>query len=374
MYCSNCGKDIGTDSQFCPYCGAAAGEQAAPETVPAGSQAQQPEAYTAPPPPPQGPSVPPAPPAAQPPAGGPPPPGPQVPPHAGAAPPPPVTGPAAQPAYAPARKRSALPWILGILGVAVVAAVVLVLVFVVFKGDGGKTDTSAIERPVADFYKALEKQDAKMLVSTMEPDFAKQLKEVLGKDYIALLEEYFFASFPDDLKITIREMKTEMDGDDRAQVTVVDGTLSYTDEYGEKVSEEAADSDLYAFEVVRVDGTWYISEETLIEGIVDPGDLEDLGTEDLDLDSEGLDDGIDQETGTVELPVDSEDEALMLVFEQQEVLDWYLDAAEPLYRITDEGQSWVVYLYEEAMDGSELPFGWYAVDKATGEVWPVTND
>ncbi|MDI6832108.1 MAG: hypothetical protein QME88_12360 [Actinomycetota bacterium] len=257
---------------------------------------------------------------------------------------------------------------------AVVAAVVLVLVFVVFKGDGGKTDTSAIERPVADFYKALEKRDAKMLVSTMEPDFAKQLKEVLGKDYIAILEEYFFASFPDDLKITIREMKTEMDGDDRAQVTVVDGTLSYTDEYGEKVSEEAAESELYAFEVVRVDGTWYISEETLIDIGFDPGDLEYLGEYELDLDSDAFDNGIDQEAGTFELPVDSEDEALMLLFDLEEVLDWYLDAPEPLYRITDEGQRWVVYLYEEARDGSELPFGWYAVDKATGEVWLVTNE
>ena len=115
-----------------------------------------------------------------------------------------------------------------------------------------------------------------MLVNTMEPDFVKQLKDILGRDFLQLLDEYFFVEFPDDLEITIRKFHTEMKGDDSALVTVVDGTMSYTDEYGEKVTEEAADADMEAFEVVKVDGTWYISEDTLIEMGFDLSDLEEL--------------------------------------------------------------------------------------------------
>ena len=136
---------------------------------------------------------------------------------------------------------------------------------------------------MVDFFKALEKQDAKMLVGTMEPDFVDQLKDVLGKDYIDLLEEYFFLEFPDDLKFTIRELRTEIEGERRAKVTVVEGTMSYTDEDGEKVSEEADEADMEPFEVVKVDGDWYISEETLVEWGFDLSDLEDIDMEDLDI-------------------------------------------------------------------------------------------
>mgnify|MGYP005839235071 CR=1 FL=1 len=250
MYCPSCGKEIGTDNRFCPFCGTAVTQEES------GSPPEQVVATAAPPPPPA--AVPPSPPgSAQPAAPLTPPPPPQGP----MAPPPQET--AAQPfAYAqPPGKKSVLPWILGIVGVAVVAAVVLVLVFVVFKGDGGKEDISAMERPVVEFYQALERQDAKMLVGTMEPGFVEQIRDELGKSYLDLLDEYFFAEFPKDLKITIREMETEKIGESRALVKIVDGTLTYTDEYGEKISEE---SDQEALEVVKVGGNWYISEKTLL--------------------------------------------------------------------------------------------------------------
>lgn len=374
MYCPNCGKDIGEDSQFCPFCGnavAEAGAHAGTETQPA----RPPAPPVTPPPPPSAQSgKEPPPQAPQPPGGAFVPPAPQAPAPPGAVPPPPG-GLSVQPgAYSQPGKRSALPWILGIVGVAVVAAVVLVLVFVVFKGDKAdkvETDTKAIERPVVDFFESLEKQDAKMLVGTMEPDFVEQLKEALGKDYLDLLDEYFFAEFPDDLDFDIRRMDTQMKGEDSALVKVVEGTMSYTDEYGDKVSEEAADADMDAFEVVKVGDEWYLSEDTLIELGFDLSDLEDAGTEDLGLDSELNDDSSSLGEELVELPVDSEDEVLVLALDQPGALEWYLDAENPLYRITDENDSWMVYLYEGAPDGSEIPFKSYAVDKATGEVYEV---
>ncbi|NPV60480.1 MAG: zinc-ribbon domain-containing protein [Actinobacteria bacterium] len=377
MYCPSCGKEIGTDSQFCPFCGEQVAAAGAPETAGAEGAAQGPVVPPAAPPPPPPVQGTPTPPSGQPPAWGPAPSAPTAAFPPGAVPPSPEAGPLTPPAnYAQPRQRSALPWVLGILGVAVVAAVVLVLVFVVFKGDGGKTDTAAIERPVVDFFESLEDRDVKQMVGAMEPDFVDQLKDILGKDYLDLLEEYFFLEFPDGLEFTIRKLHTEMKGEDKAEVTVVEGTMSYIDEDGEKVSEEASESDMDAFEVVKVDGVWYISEETLVDMGFDLSDLEDTDMEDLDtdLDTDLDSDMTDYGDELVELPVDTEDEALTLVFEQPEVMDWWMATAEPLYRITDENTSWAVLFYEEAIDGTEIPFAWYAVDKETGEVWLITND
>ena len=86
----------------------------------------------------------------------------------------------------------------------------------------------------------------------------------------------------------------------------------------------------------------------------------------------GLDtDTLDRDDALADLPVDSEDDAINLVLQQPEVWSWFTDSESPLYMITDEGAVWGVYLYEEAPDGTELPFGWYAVDKMTGLVEAV---
>jgi|GEM_PF-1592436 len=256
MYCSECGKEIADNSEFCGHCGAALGTAAAQAGQPPAPPG--PQAYV-PPPPPAG-AVPPAPPG-----------------------PPVQAGP-----YAPPPKKSPLPWVLGGIGVLAVIAIVLVLVFVVFGGDD-KTTTSGASSPeqvVEDFYKALEKQDAEMLIGTIEPSFRAELEDALGDDLERFFEEYFFAAFPEDLKVEIRKMDTEINGDE-AVVTVVDGTVTYTDEYGDKVAEEATEGEVEPTQLVKVDGKWYLSGEYLRDSGVDPDELKDL-----DLDEEdGSEDG-----------------------------------------------------------------------------------
>ncbi len=249
MYCSACGKEIRDDSEFCVHCGA----KANPAAAQAGSQG-----------PPPAPPGPPGPPSYVPPPGA------------------PSAGGAAQ------RKRSALPWVLGVIGLIAVVAVVLVLVFVVFGGgesetsgtekvvEDSNTETSSPEKVVRDFYRVFEEKDADLLLSLMEPSFADELKEALGKDYKKLLDEYFFPAIPEGVKFDIRKMDTKIEGD-KATVSILEGTLTYIDENGEKVSEEASGGDeTAAFELVKVKGKWYISGDYMREAGLDPSELEQL--------------------------------------------------------------------------------------------------
>lgn len=352
MYCAECGKEIPEDSEFCGYCGAAAA--AAPEQAAAAAAVPQ-----GPPP------APPTPPTYEPPP--PPPPG-------GATPPMGTGVPPVQ--YGPTPpKKSPLPWIIGILAVLAVAVIVLVLVFVVFKGDdnGGGKVTENPEETVVAFFKSWEEKDAKMLLGTMEPDFVDGIRDALGDDYVDLIDEYFFSYFPDDLKIEIEEMESDIIGD-RAEVTIIEGTMTYTDEYGDKVSEKASEANLDSFELVKVEGKWYLSEDTLIDIGFDFSDMGDL--EDMDLEDMEFDDGTSGEDleSLVELPVDSEDEVLTLLFEETEIWDWYLDTDLPQYEVSEEGDRWVAYLYELDEDMNEIPFAWYEVDKETGDVFMITNE
>ena len=344
MNCRNCGKDIGTDSEFCPYCGAATGAAAS------GAAAA---ASTTPPAPPQ----PPPPPAAGPPPA---PPGGATPPM-GAGIPPAPPGP-------PPKKKSALPWILAIVGIVVVVAVVLILVFVVFKGDGG-TDKTEVETVVETFFASLEKQDATMLVSTMEPAYVEELEDTLGAGYIDLLDEYFFLYFPEDLEITIDEMEAEINGD-KADVKITKGTVTYADESGDEVIEDASDMDMGSFMLVKVDGKWYLSEETLIEMGFDFSGLQDFE----DTSTEGFTDPRENDYYLeVSLPIDSDIEAFNVLLEDPDISDWYWQVDLPQFEISDENTSYVIYLYELDEGFNEIPYGYYGVDKETGEIFEVVE-
>jgi hypothetical protein len=358
MNCTSCGKEIPDDSEFCGFCGAAA-------AAPAAAAASVPQG---PPPPP------PAPPSSEPP---PPPP----PPPPGGAMPPMGTGVPPAPYGPPPPKKSPLPWILGILGILVVGGIVIVLLlgfavgpkWFVSDDNGGSTAAENPEQTVEAFFKSLEKQDAKMLVGTMEPDFVDGLKDALGDDYINLLDEYFFTYFPEDLEVNIEKMDSEIMGD-KAEVTIVEGTMSYTDEYGDKVTMDAADANMDAFELVKVDGKWYLSEDTLINMGFDFSDIgadQDMGLEDT-IPGEDLSSG--DASQLVELPVDTEDEALIILFEEAEIWDWYMKTDLPTYDVSEEDTRWVVYFYELDENANETPFAWYEVDKETGEVFMITNE
>ena len=237
MFCSACGKEIAEDSGFCPYCGASVAQAAAA---------------------PQGPAVPP-------------PSGPVPPPPAGPVPPPPPGQGTAAPGGAPpapppaaAPRKSSLPWIAGILGVLLAAGVAAVLVLGFAAGPKWFAGDSGPEEVVKRFFSSLEKKDARMMLGTMEPAFVEQMEPALGADYIELIQENFFTYFPDKMEFKLTKMDTKLRGD-RATVRILEGTLSYIDEDGEKVVEEASETDLVEFELLKVEGKWYLSGDTLID-------------------------------------------------------------------------------------------------------------
>jgi ketosteroid isomerase-like protein len=268
---------------------------------------------------------------------------------------------------------------LGILGALVVIGVIVVLLlgFAVgpkwFAGDdngdggGGGKAAGNPEQTVENFYNAFEKQDIDMFIATMEPDFVEEMEDALGDEYADQLEENLFSGMPEDIDFEIEEMESEVTGD-TAEVTIIAGTMSYTED-GEEITEDIEDSDMadFTFELVEVDGKWYLSEDTLVEMGFDYSDLESDG--DGDYDSDG-----DYDPGDlVDLPVDSEDEVVTLLLEETEIWDWYMETDYPDYDISEESDVYEVYLFELDEDDNEIPFAYYAVDKETGEVYEITR-
>lgn len=352
MFCEQCGKEIADNSEFCSHCGAKLGgmSQGTGEAgrPPAGAG---PQAY-APPPPPA---------VASPPG----------------APPDPTAFPPAQPGpSAPPPKRSALPWVLGIAGVLVAAAVVLVLVFVVFKGDkkeGGSSGASGPEQVVEDFYKALERQDADMLLGTFEPSFREELEEALGKN----LERYFemfFSFFPEDMKVEIKKMETEIEGD-TARVTIVEGTMTYTDAYGEEVVEDAAEGEVEATELVRVDGKWYLSGDYLESAGFDLEEIKGIDWDELD-DLSGGGGGAEGGAGDSYDPQELADlEAAILAYLEENAVEG-LEAA--LTGLLINGREAVGILTATNMEIENVAAvmkkdssGWYGVNVGTGFELPA---
>lgn len=361
MYCKQCGKEIPPNSEFCGYCGAAVGAKTPAETPP---QAPTTPTSQPPPPPPAPDTIPPAPGVA--------PPGPPYQAYPQAAP------------GGPAPKMSALPWILGITGIMVVTAVVLVLVFVVFKGGA---DTGGPDEVVKTFFKSMERRDVDMLLDIVEPDFVSQLKEAFGNDYRDTLEDFLLNYYiPEDLNVDIRKVDTKLKGD-KAEVVILEGTMTYIDESGDKVSLEASKSDMDVIKLVKERGKWFLSAETLEDMDLGIEDVEDyLSGYDLEDDYTGEDDYTDyedewgyddysdhdewSEETEVELPVDTYDEALLLLLQDPAVQQWWATVENPDYEIFEEDDSYQIRLFE--WTGTDTAdFGWYAVDKATGEIYEI---
>lgn len=341
MLCDKCGKEIADDSQFCGHCGATLSGAAA-----SAGQAGQP-----PTPPGTQTYVPPPPPAGSPPAG----PG----------------------QYGQPPKKSVLPWVLGGIALAAVVALVLVLVFVVF--GGGESDTSGPEQTVERFWEALEKQDVDMLLSTMEPSYVSDLEEALGEDLEQFFEDYFFIAFPEDLEVTIRKMETEIDGDE-ALVTVVDGTMTYIDEYGDEVTEEASEGGMDAIPMVKVDGKWYLSGDALADLGLNPRSIKDLYNDEMD-DTGTRNDGDNGGTSDEdynEAEEMAEVEAAMIAYAEENSAAGLEFEIYNLFIKGDEAVGVAICTNQEL----EAPFiimekdssGWYGVDFGTGWDPPVWYD
>lgn len=384
MFCPRCGKEIKPESRFCVYCGAPV-TQASPPVPPA-----------------QPPSQPPPSAAYQQPA---------MPPQAGAAPAPPAGGaPHQAQQITPQQKRSAVLWLLVIIGVIVVSVLVLIVLFLIAhqgtKKGAAQNDTTAeetleaeareAEKVVRAFYDALVKKDVDKLLGLMEPQLVTELRESLGSDFKRKLAEYYFSTVPQGTKVEIREMETEVEGD-RATVTITEGTLYYPDAGGGGSSVEASESGLEPLQLVKTEGKWYLTSETLADLGISVEDIQSYfsgeelagdehgGDEELsDLDTgEGESGGSDLTDGQeqwpldmeVTLPIDSEQEAVAQVMKDPFVRDFYLTAPNSRVEVDDQGDHYLVHVFEVVQDSPTTSHtatcGWYAVEKDTGAVHNV---
>ena len=73
------------------------------------------------------------------------------------------------------------------------------------------------------------------------------------------------------------------------------------------------------------------------------------------------------------LPIDSQEEAFSALLEVPELASWFWESFYSAYNVTDEGDAYVIYLFEQPYSGDATPYGWYAVDKATGAVTRIPD-
>ncbi len=214
MFCPNCGAENVAGSKFCKKCG-----QALPESPAEGT----PLATAIPP-----------------------------------AAPPPVTaapGPGMVPVPPDRKKSKAWLLVLGLVGLLVVVGVALVLIFVVFKGNGA---ASGPEKTVEQLLKAVENNDDSGILATIDPAFLREMRRQYGADYENMLISALYNSLPgDNVKFTGAKYQTVITGD-TATVTVVDGTLEYTDFFGDRQKKPVDQADLPQFELLKKGDTWYL--------------------------------------------------------------------------------------------------------------------
>ncbi|MBC7247949.1 MAG: zinc ribbon domain-containing protein [Actinobacteria bacterium] len=241
-FCEKCGSELSEGSAFCPKCGA-----------PARAEATQ--AATVPPPPS---------------AATPPPPREAAPPAAGMQPsyqPPPATP--APGYYQPAGGKKGgggKAVLFGGLGLLVVGAIVVLLLgFAVgpkwFTGGegGGK---GGPEEVAANFLKAMENKDAKLLKSTIAPSSLEYLESMLSYGDYGSIDEFFedmFFSTYKSMKFSGVKYKTTMEGDDKATVEIVEGKVTVVDESGTESTEDVKDAETPAeLQMVKEGDKWYL--------------------------------------------------------------------------------------------------------------------
>lgn len=210
MFCAKCGKENTENNPFCKFCGSpmSAETPAAPSVAP-----------------PTGPGP-------------------------GMAGPPP-----------PQKKSKVMPLIIALIAVVVVAAVALVLIFVVFNGGGA---ASGPEQTVDKFLRAVEQQNDQAIVDLIDPAMVRELRSELGSDFAELLADEIYASLPgEDVKFTGAKYKTQISGNS-ATVTIVAGTIEYTDFYGDRQKESVDETDVPQVDLIKTGDTWYLDFSSAI--------------------------------------------------------------------------------------------------------------
>ncbi len=246
--------------------------------------------------------------------------------------------------------RSALLWVLAGVGLLLAAGLAVTLILLL---RGSKSEVGEVERVMRDYARALERKDAGLLAEVMEPDFRDELGKTVGRDWRKVIEDYIFTEIPDDLNINVKSTEVEIKGD-RATLLVLEGTMTYTDESGEKVTERAEDSDVQEMEMVKVDGKWYLSGGWLRDNGYDPEKLASLAERERE-DREG-----DRKSGGAVGAADAE--AAML---------GYLDSGEApgkgyklIELVVSGGEAWgaAIDLYGQGSSiniiAAEHPGGW----------------
>jgi hypothetical protein len=168
------------------------------------------------------------------------------------------------PPYAGKPIRSWVPILIAGIILVVVIAVVLVLVFTVFTGDGENGPSAGSSDPegaVEAFLAAIENQDVDALAEAIDPGFIDDLEDEYGQRYKELLDGFFILFVPMDFDISGLEFEAEIDGSE-ATVEITAGTITYTDETGNKVKEDISDIAIVQYELVEVDGKWFVSMDT----------------------------------------------------------------------------------------------------------------
>ena len=257
-FCAGCGSEIEAGSAFCGSCGAAAPppESAAPTVM---TSTPPPAPPSTPPPVPPAAPVGPAP--VPPPATGPPSYGPPAAPAPGAG--------YSQPSGGGGAGKVVLIALLALLGVGII--VVLLLGFAVGPKwfTSGGNDKADAEKVVQEFYNAMQKGDAQAMIKLLDAGSIKELDDAADElgydDGEEFLQEYLDYAFPEgDLKITGLKYETTVKGD-KATVEVVGGKATYTDYYGDEVTENYDDEgEVFsdeAFELKKTGGKWYLVPE-----------------------------------------------------------------------------------------------------------------
>ena len=187
------------------------------------------------------------------------------------------------PAYGPPGAPTAMPYqppksggggkavLLILVGLLVVGVIVVLLLgfavgpkwFVSDSGSGGP------EKVMDSFFQDMASGNAKGLVALIEPAAARELLTQIEDYGYDTLEEFFtelfLESFPeDDLKITGLKYKTTINGNN-ATVDVIAGKATYTDAYGDKVTETVDGGDNVfsdiTYNLKKVGDKWYLMPE-----------------------------------------------------------------------------------------------------------------